>query len=193
MVTEGVDIKHLRVCVYLTRKKAPLFWTQVLGRILRWEPGAGEDQTAAFFQYNDGYNSRVDSRDIDNGTNAIYLRKYADNILKELELAIKAKDRRICKKCGHNPCICEKPIIDPPWPPTFSQEMGLSADGEDNERLFNGDALATDLVMGIKPFAQAADMNPAKFLSLLKKTHGPDFWKQAYEHVTTEEVKTDGN
>ena len=193
MVTEGVDIKHLRVCVYLTRKKAPLFWTQVLGRILRWEPGAGEDQTAAFFQYNDGYNSRVDYRDIDSGTNAIYLRKYADNILKELELAIKAKDRRVCKKCGQNPCICEKSPIDLPWPPNFSQEMGLSAEGEDNERLFNGDALATDLVMGIKPFAQAADMNPAKFLSLLKKTHGPDFWKQAYEHVTTKEETTDGN
>ena len=191
MVTEGVDIKHLRVCVYLTRKKAPLFWTQVLGRILRWEPGAGEDQTAAFFQYNDGYNSRVDYRDIDGGTDAIYLRKYADNILKELELAIKGKERRVCKKCGQNPCICPK---EPgPWDPIFSQEMGLSAEGEDNERLFNGDAMSSSDVNGIRPFAEAAEMNPARFLSLLRKTQGPDFWRDAYEQVTTEVSNDDDN
>ena len=70
--------------------------------------------------------------------------------------------------------------------------MGLSAEGSDNERLFNGDSLQTAHVKGIRPFATAANMNPAKFLSLLKATEGPDFWKNAYDELT-KEASNNGN
>ena len=54
-ISEGVDIKHLRVCVYLTKIQAPLRWTQILGRVLRVEDDLEWDlQTAHFFQYDDG-------------------------------------------------------------------------------------------------------------------------------------------
>ena len=36
-ISEGVDIKFLRVGVYLTTIQASLRWTQILGRILRTE------------------------------------------------------------------------------------------------------------------------------------------------------------
>ena len=36
-ISEGVDIKFLRVCVYMTTITAALRWTQIIGRILRTE------------------------------------------------------------------------------------------------------------------------------------------------------------
>ena len=192
MVSEGVDIKHLRVGVFLDRKKTAMYWTQSLGRILRFEEGAGEEQMAHFYQYNDGYNSRVEHRDVENGTNAIYLRKYADNIMRELESFIKSKARKVCKVCGQNPCICPKEKPTGPRPP-MAEERGIGADGEDNERLFEGDSIGTKYVKGITPFASAVGMNPVKFMSLLKKQN-PDFWKQAYEAMTNiEEDTNDSN
>ena len=200
MVSEGVDIKHLRVCVFLDKKKTAMYWTQSLGRILRWEPEAGEEQMAHFYQYNDGYNSRVDYRDTENRTNAIYLRKYADNIMKELDAFIKSKQVKVCKRCGQNPCVCPKVCprcgqdpcicIGPPPPP--NQEEFISADGEDNERLFEGDSVETKYVKGISPFASAVGMNPVKFMSLLKKQN-PEFWQQAYEAISNMEEPNDDN
>lgn len=96
MVTEGVDIKHLRVCVYLTKETAPLFWTQVLGRILRVEYGLPE-QTAHFYQYDDG----VDNND-DDEPEDVRLRWYAKAILEEKEFRVKDP--------GPNP-----PPPPPPW------------------------------------------------------------------------------
>jgi len=48
MVSEGVDIKRLRIGVYLSNIKAELFLRQVIGRVIRVEEGI-EDQTAYFF------------------------------------------------------------------------------------------------------------------------------------------------
>jgi len=42
MVSEGVDIKRLRVCVYATNIKTELFFRQVAGRIVRVIPGIFE-------------------------------------------------------------------------------------------------------------------------------------------------------
>ena len=189
MVSEGVDIKHLRVCVFLDKKKTAMYWTQSLGRILRWEPDAGEEQLAHFYQYNDGYNSRVGHRDIENGTDAIYLRKYADNILKELESFIKSKPPKICKICGQSPCVCP-PQPGPGPGPDLRREEGIGAEGSDNERLFGGDAIETKYVKGIQPFATAVGMNPIKFMSLLKK-QSPEFWQDAYESLKNMEVSND--
>jgi superfamily II DNA or RNA helicase len=48
MVSEGVDIKRLRVCAYLSNCVSPLFFIQVIGRILRYIPGI-PDQSAYFY------------------------------------------------------------------------------------------------------------------------------------------------
>jgi len=48
MVTEGVDVPHLRVLVYATAVRAPLRWTQIVGRVLRKERDI-EMQTAVAY------------------------------------------------------------------------------------------------------------------------------------------------
>ena len=48
MVSEGVDIPRLRVCVYLTSKKTELFFLQSLGRIVRKRPNE-TDERAYFY------------------------------------------------------------------------------------------------------------------------------------------------
>lgn len=50
MVSEGVDIKRLRVIAYLSNVMSELFIAQVLGRITRWRDDISqEEQTAYFF------------------------------------------------------------------------------------------------------------------------------------------------
>ena len=145
MVTEGVDIKHLRICVYLTKETAPLFWTQVLGRILRVEDGLPE-QTAHFYQYDDG----IDLNDDDEAED-VRLRWYAKAILEEKEFQVKPlRDEKdppppwlcpICKdsssqfytgRCpgaGVDPCPVRKP-------PTVEC---ITATGEAVVQFYNGD------------------------------------------------------
>lgn len=145
MVTEGVDIKHLRICVYLTKETAPLFWTQVLGRILRVEDGLPE-QTAHFYQYDDG----IDLSDDDEAED-VRLRWYAKAILEEKEFQVKPlRDDKdppppwlcpICKdsssqfytgRCpgvGVDPCPVRKP-------PTVEC---ITATGEAVVQFYNGD------------------------------------------------------
>lgn len=49
MVSEGVDIRRLRVGVYATNVRTRVFFYQVLGRVLRWEKGI--DQQTAYFYF----------------------------------------------------------------------------------------------------------------------------------------------
>lgn len=48
MISEGVDIKRLRVCIYLSNVVTDLFFRQVVGRIVRFIPGI-KDQEAFFY------------------------------------------------------------------------------------------------------------------------------------------------
>ena len=51
MVSEGVDIKRLRVGVYATNVKTDTFFRQVIGRVIRWDSQWNDlyDQTAYFY------------------------------------------------------------------------------------------------------------------------------------------------
>ncbi len=51
MVSEGVDIKRLRVGVYATNVKTDTFFRQVIGRVIRWDNRWADlyDQTAYFY------------------------------------------------------------------------------------------------------------------------------------------------
>ena len=136
-VSEGVDIKRLRVCVWLTNKKSHLLFLQILGRIIRWEhTTVGErlitpelDQLAHMFMPAQG----SDTLDKDD---PIELVKYAKEIENEMRLVVEPPEekkcsvcsdrpakfgcgncvntpdcplfRNICPKCGQSPCVCPK-------------------------------------------------------------------------------------
>lgn len=155
MVTEGVDVKHLRVGVYMTKETAPLFWTQVLGRILRIDPKAPkQNQTAHFYQYDDGTDL------VDDSPQSVRLKYFAETILEEKEFTINTP--KICPVCGQDPCICPKPQAQPcpickdtesplfvgtcpgrgqyPCPlPIPLDATNLGAIGKYSEQIYNGD------------------------------------------------------
>ena len=153
MVTEGVDIKHLRVCVYLTTETAPLFWTQVLGRILRVERGIPFDsQTAHFYQYDDGVDNTKDGEEEN-----VRLRYFAQSLLEEKEFTIKeekekkephdndGEENRGCVIC-RNPWSlfytggeCPGPGKYPCPKKAPPEVINLGATGECNEQIYNGD------------------------------------------------------
>ncbi|MDA7436660.1 HNH endonuclease [Synechococcus sp. AH-601-B19] len=111
MVSEGIDIPHLRVCVYLSTITAPLTWVQVVGRVLRVENNLNGDQTAEFFQYDDGV-GYVPESDPPEETD-VRIRKYAAQIKNELdeldEARIRTEKPKVCPKCGQSPCVCLPP------------------------------------------------------------------------------------
>ena len=92
-ISEGVDIKHLRVCVYLSAIQAPLRWTQILGRVLRVEDDLDWDlQTAHLYQYDDG----IGLAENDEGEmvpQSINIKMFAETLLEERWVALEANER----------------------------------------------------------------------------------------------------
>ena len=82
-VSEGVDIPHLRVGVYLTTTQSHLRWLQILGRVLRTEPElTHEMQTAYFYQYDDGIELVEDDNGIWN-PESVNIKLFAESLMKE--------------------------------------------------------------------------------------------------------------
>lgn len=152
MVTEGVDIKHLRVCVYLTVETAPLFWTQVLGRVIRLEKGP-EEQTAHFFQYDDG---------IDKGSD-VRIRKYALEITKELQ-AVKLKREKDYDPLKPKPQGNGGSGEFSPW-----KIECINATGEADHQVYNGDQHKISELDIYKPIALAWHQPLAKVKSQFDK------------------------
>jgi superfamily II DNA or RNA helicase len=165
MVTEGVDIKHLRVCVYLTVETAPLFWTQVLGRVIRLEKGP-EEQTAHFFQYDDG---------IDKGSD-VRIRKYALEITKELQAVRLKRDKDY------------DPLKPKPNGNGGSGEFSswsvecISATGEADHQVYNGDQHKISELDIYKPIALAWHQPLAKVKSQFDKLP-PGALEQVLENI----------
>jgi superfamily II DNA or RNA helicase len=176
MVTEGVDIKHLRVCVYLTKETAPLFWTQVLGRILRVEDGLPE-QTSHFYQYDDGVDLNDDGEPED-----VRLRWYAKAILEEKEFRIRQRPETdepppppwLCPICrnpqsqfytgrcpgiGVDPCPVRKPPV----------VECINATGEAVVQFYNGDEHEVIKLTVYNQVAVAWNMPAAKVKSYFDK------------------------
>ncbi|WP_170951758.1 DEAD/DEAH box helicase family protein [Synechococcus sp. GEYO] len=153
MVTEGVDIKHLRVLVYATNKTAPLFWTQVLGRILRHEPEAPLDQTAVFYQYGDER-----------------LREYAKRIHEAIQTHRQLKDDH---EAGD-------PREGPTDKPTTTIE-GLSAEGEGDVHIFGGKEYSAQEVAALTAYANSLSIHPVKLIALLEAAGDTNFWDAAYK------------
>ncbi len=82
-VSEGVDIPHLRVGVYLTTTQSHLRWLQILGRVLRTEPElTHEMQTAYFYQYDDGIELVEDDNGIWN-PESVNIKLFAESLMNE--------------------------------------------------------------------------------------------------------------
>jgi superfamily II DNA or RNA helicase len=87
MVTEGVDIKRLQVCVFLSNKNTELFIRQVIGRIERRRDKDNYVDQGAYFYYTD-------------------TPEFSD-LIKQLEEENEAGLALLtCKKCNMNPCTC---------------------------------------------------------------------------------------
>ena len=160
-VTEGVDIKHLRVCVYLTHKTAPLLWTQILGRILRVESGVYGDQTAHFYQYDDGVDS-IDVDDIDSEDNeeSVRLRFYSETIKEQRDAVLKPsgdrqptpqRECRTCKELGYCPGT-----EDPRCPKRLRAEETVQfhgATGFQEEQIYDGEHFKLSEMEIVKPLS----------------------------------------
>ena len=89
MISEGVNIPHLRVGVYMTTIQSPLRWTQILGRVLRTEKELDWHlQTAHFFQYDDG-TTLVEGEDGNELSESIGIKLFAETLEQEREALLK--------------------------------------------------------------------------------------------------------
>ena len=87
MVSEGVNVNHMRVLVYMTDVTAPMRWMQIIGRVMRYDKTVREIipfQEGHIFQYDDGF----DNDDEENSVTA-RLKLYAETILEEKEFTIR--------------------------------------------------------------------------------------------------------
>jgi superfamily II DNA or RNA helicase len=189
MVTEGVDIKQLRVCVYLTKETAPLFWTQVLGRILRVEDGLPE-QTAHFYQYDDGIDHNADGEPED-----VRLRWYAKAILEEKEFRVtqRVDDDRpqgppwLCPICRDDSSQfytgnCPGKGIDPCPVRLPATVECINATGEAVVQFYNGDEHEVANLTVYNPVAVAWNMPAAKVKSYFDKLP-PETLEQVLEAI----------
>lgn len=138
-VSEGVSIKHLRVCVYMTTIQAPLRWTQILGRILRKEDSIPwELQTAYFYQYDDGIEMGEDEFG-DYTEISCGIKLFAESLMEERHVTLEAKDIKVCEVCGKNPCICPKPPGPDNTPsPVYYDTKTTDATGYNDSQIYEG-------------------------------------------------------
>jgi len=101
------------------------------------------------------------------------LRKYADNILEQLESVIRERP---------NTEPTRRP--DPDFPPDDNvqpmRSEGLFASGEDNERLMNGESFNSNYLDRFRPQAEACNINVTKYVAMLRKQN-PESWKRDAE------------
>lgn len=148
MVSEGIDIPHLRVCVYLSTTTAPLTWVQVVGRVLRVENNLNGDQTAEFYQYDDGVEYVKDSDPPEE--HSVRIKRYAEQIKTELDeldetLMIRKEpknqdekeEKPPCGTCEGEPSRCPGATSDLcPKNPGYTLEL-LGADGKEEGQILN--------------------------------------------------------
>lgn len=96
MVSEGVDVKRLTHLAYFTVIQQQLSWKQMIGRVIRWQPDAPQNQIAVVYQPQ--YPELV--------RYAAELEKAARPYLEQRQ-----EEEKLCSRCGKDPCIC--PPKDP--------------------------------------------------------------------------------
>ena len=173
-VSEGVDIPHLLVCVYLTNIQAPLAWTQVVGRILRVEQDISYDlQTAYLYQYDDGVENVEEDGMVTVQSTGIKL--YAETLLQEREVTIKEMRERGKPGGGGGG--------GGTGPTTEVTAMGAS--GENSQFIYRDERMANaEITHSVKVLAAELGMAPEKALSLLKRAKR-DRWAAAVDDLAS--------
>ena len=171
-ISEGVDIKHLRVCVYLTKIQAPLRWTQILGRILRTESDLEWDlQTAHHFQYEDGIEN-IESDDGGISPESANIKLFAESLLQERWVTLEALDR------GSK----EPPKNSGGGPGTdiYYTTETIQATGVNTQQIYDGVRHENDSLGVFKILAARLQIPEVKIAALIQKG-GEDEWRRALE------------
>jgi superfamily II DNA or RNA helicase len=172
-ISEGVDIKHLRVCVYLTKIQAPLRWTQIIGRILRTEPDLEWDlQTSHHFQYEDGIEN-VESDDGGVTAESANIKLLAETLTDEKWVTLEARADN---------------SKQPPNPPpglggddfTYYTVETLQATGFNTQQIYDGIRHDNQSLEPLRILAARLQMPAVKIAALIEKG-GEDEWRRALE------------
>jgi len=179
-ISEGVDIKHLRVGVYLTVIQAPLRWTQILGRVLRTEDSLDWDlQTAYFYQYEDGIEYVGEDEYGDPITESVNIKLYAETLQQERWATLEVKDikppppPKFCHVCHCKPCIH---LPECPTPP--NKEICVethAATGENTGQIYGDERYENEDLLKYRIIANRLGWAPVKVAEVLKKG-GKDEW-----------------
>lgn len=171
-ISEGVDIKHLRVCVYLTKIQAPLRWTQILGRILRTESDLEWDlQTSHHFQYEDGIEN-VESDDGGVQAESVNIKLFAESLLEERWVTLEAK-HDVDGERRRSP-------IEPGDNHTYFTVETIQATGVNTQQIYDGIRRDNQSLEPFKILAARCQMPAVKIAALIEKG-GEDEWRRALE------------
>ena len=185
-VSEGVDIKRLRICVWLTNKRTHLLFLQILGRIIRWEHTTiGErlitpqhDQMAHMYMPNQG----SDTPDKDE---PIELVKYAKEIEDDIRLILEVKQTKPCAVCGdQSPRFGCGNCISTPECPLFqakpqetveSERELLGAGGEQLDALLRGEFWDPKVLDRLEEKAREIPVPVDVYIAMLKQMSPEQF------------------
>jgi superfamily II DNA or RNA helicase len=159
-ISEGVDIKFLRVGVYLTTIQASLRWTQILGRILRTESELSHDmQTAYFYQYEDG----IDLVEDENGNlspESVNIKLFAESLMDEkaqFESVVDAENRD------------REPTDGGPRDAISITTETHSASGKETHHIYDGQRIEIKELEKFKILTAKTGWPPAKLKNFIEK------------------------
>lgn len=172
-ISEGVDIKHLRVCVYLSAIQAPLRWTQILGRVLRVEDDLEWDlQTAHFYQYDDGV-GLIEDENGDSVSQSTNIKMFAETLLEERWVTLEASEKNKKEPGGGG---------GGGGPEIWSTVEAHSASGINTQTIYDGQRHENKDLEAYKVLAARLQMPAVKVASLVSKG-GRNEWKRALDEV----------
>lgn len=172
-ISEGVDIKHLRVCVYLTKIQAPLRWTQIIGRILRTEPDLEWDlQTSHHFQYEDGIEN-VESEDGGVIAASANIKLLAETLLEEKWVTLETRANN-----GEAPR--RPPPDEGPTDSAYYTVETQQATGFNTQQIYDGIRHDNESLESLKILAARLQMPAVKIAALIEKG-GEDEWRRALQ------------
>lgn len=172
-ISEGVDIKHLRVGVYLSVVQAPLRWTQILGRVLRTEDDLEWDlQTAHFFQYDDGIEF-IEGEDGELVASSANIKLFAESLMEERWVTLEAREP--------NEAPGPRPDRDGPGDDfAYTTVETEQATGISIEQIYEGVRHNKEELKLYKILAARLRMPEVKIAALIEKG-GEDEWRRALE------------
>ena len=170
MITEGVDIKHLRVAVYLTSIQASLTWTQIIGRILRTEEKVEWDlQTAHFFQYDDGM-ELVEDEEGNLSPESVNIKLYAETLMEERALSQTVRSNNNDDNRNANRTNGDRT--------SFTVVECKSATGINTQQIYDGERVNNNEITKYKILGARLGMPAVKVASLVEKG-GIEEWQRA--------------